>query len=59
LIPHADVQVIDLAEEHRQAVIAALAAVREAVTSQRMPPPTPVRARCSDCEYRNYCADIW
>jgi CRISPR-associated exonuclease Cas4 len=42
------------------------AAVREAITGihmmirdERMPPPTDIRAKCHDCEFQNYCADIW
>jgi CRISPR-associated exonuclease Cas4 len=33
--------------------------VRSMVADQRMPEPTDVRARCTDCEYRNDCGDIW
>ncbi len=25
----------------------------------RLPPSTPVRKRCAECEYVNYCADVW
>ncbi len=29
------------------------------VTGETMPDATPVRARCTDCEMRNFCPDIW
>jgi CRISPR-associated exonuclease Cas4 len=59
LLPKDDVEVVEFAPDQRQAVLAMISAVRESVASERMPDPTPVRARCVDCEYRNYCADIW
>ncbi len=59
LLPKDDVEVIEFKPGDREAVLATLAAVRESVISERMPAPTAVRARCVDCEYRNYCGDIW
>ncbi len=35
-----------------------VAEVRRMVESQRMPPPTPRRARCVDCEFRRFCNDV-
>lgn len=35
-----------------------VAEVRAMVESQRMPPPTPRRARCVDCEFRRFCNDV-
>jgi len=37
---------------------ALVAEVRAMVESQRMPPPTPRRARCVDCEFRRFCNDV-
>jgi CRISPR/Cas system-associated exonuclease Cas4 (RecB family) len=31
----------------------------EIITLERFPDPTPVRARCTDCEYRNFCGDVF
>lgn len=36
-----------------------IASIRQMILTERMPPPTPIRARCEDCEYRNYCGDIF
>ena len=33
--------------------------IRRMIEREQMPPPTPVRNRCTDCEYRNYCGDIF
>jgi CRISPR-associated exonuclease Cas4 len=33
--------------------------IREMIREQFLPEPTPVRARCEECEFRNYCGDIF
>jgi hypothetical protein len=38
---------------------AGVAAIRNMRESQELPEATPVRARCLECEYANYCADVW
>jgi|SRR5579883_924437 len=37
----------------------ALATMRNMAEHESFPDPTPVRARCTDCEYRNFCADVF
>lgn len=36
-----------------------LTAMREMIEHETFPEATPVRARCTDCEYRNFCADVF
>jgi CRISPR-associated exonuclease Cas4 len=36
----------------------ALEEIRRMVQSERLPEPTPQRAKCTDCEFRNWCADV-
>jgi len=43
----------------KQRVKAAITAIQELERIAWYPEPTPVRAHCADCEYANYCADIW
>lgn len=43
----------------RQRVMEAVECMKEMVKTERMPSPTPQRMRCYDCEFQNYCADIW
>jgi CRISPR/Cas system-associated exonuclease Cas4 (RecB family) len=38
---------------------AALTAMQRMIEREEFPPPTAVRARCTDCEYRNFCADVF
>jgi CRISPR-associated exonuclease Cas4 len=34
-------------------------AIQTIRTTEIFPEPTPVRNRCAECEYANYCGDIW
>ena len=45
--------------KEREEVTRAIAEMRRVIEQENMPGPTPVRARCVACEFRNYCADIW
>jgi CRISPR-associated exonuclease Cas4 len=40
-------------------VRARLGEIRAMIREQMLPEPTPVRARCEECEFRNYCGDIF
>jgi CRISPR-associated exonuclease Cas4 len=33
--------------------------IRRMIREQMLPEPTPVRARCEECEFRNYCGDVF
>ena len=33
--------------------------IHDRIEKEEMPPPTPVRNRCTDCEYRNFCGDVF
>ena len=46
-------------EELRQAVKTAVVDIRKTGDSQLCPEPTEVRGRCVECEFANYCADVW
>jgi CRISPR-associated exonuclease Cas4 len=59
LVPTDDIVRIPIVPSDRTEVLAALAAIRKMVTTEEFPEPTTVRARCTACEYRNYCADVW
>jgi CRISPR-associated exonuclease Cas4 len=37
----------------------ALSSMQAMIAREEFPPPTAVRARCTDCEYRNFCADVF
>jgi CRISPR-associated exonuclease Cas4 len=35
-----------------------LTAMRQMITRQTLPPPTPQRSRCVNCEFRRFCNDV-
>ena len=37
----------------------ALTQMHRMISNEEFPEPTTVRARCTDCEYRNFCADVF
>jgi CRISPR-associated exonuclease Cas4 len=43
----------------KQRVMEAIGAIQEVERTAWWPQPTPVRARCTECEYINFCADVW
>jgi CRISPR-associated exonuclease Cas4 len=58
-IPDNRVFATEITQELRAAVVRGIAEIRQMGEKQCCPPPTPVRKRCLECEYANYCADIW
>jgi CRISPR-associated exonuclease Cas4 len=58
-IPDNRVFVVEITAEVRRGVVAAIEAIREMEREEICPPPTAVRARCKECEFANYCADVW
>jgi CRISPR-associated exonuclease Cas4 len=59
LIPQSDAVVFDLTAELKQQTEAVLEEMRRMIETEQMPPPTPMRNRCTDCEYRNFCGDVF
>lgn len=58
-IPDNRVFAIEVNKELRDAVLMAVARIREMVEHQWWPPATNVPKRCVECEYANYCGDVW
>lgn len=58
-IPDNRVFAVEMTEHLRAAVMSAVQDIRETAERQWCPPATDVRGRCAECEYANYCADIW
>ena len=59
LIPLSEVVAVDIGAELKTQALGRLDEIRALLLHGLMPPPTPVRSRCWDCEYRNYCGDIF
>ncbi|RJQ46064.1 MAG: CRISPR-associated protein Cas4 [Gaiellales bacterium] len=59
LIPGDRVEPVDLTDQLKTDTLIALDRIREMIVLQRVPNATEVQARCADCEYRNYCGDVF
>ena len=58
-IPDDQLFPIELTGDLRQAVVEAVAGVRAVGEGSRFPEPTLVRGRCEECEFANFCGDVW
>jgi len=59
LVPTQEVVTIELNERLREKTLYMLGEIRSMIRDGILPAPTSVRARCEDCEFRNYCGDIF
>lgn len=59
LIAHRNAVVVPIDAALRQRLSNSLAEVRAMMAAERFPAATPVRARCWDCEFKNFCNDIF
>jgi CRISPR-associated exonuclease Cas4 len=59
LIPRNEVVMIRLTPEQKTETALLLEEMRTMIQVERMPDPTPVQGRCTECEYRNYCGDVF
>jgi CRISPR-associated exonuclease Cas4 len=58
-IPDNRVFTVPVTDEMRAWVSAGVVAIRAMRESQEMPTATEVRGRCVECEYANFCGDVW
>jgi CRISPR-associated exonuclease Cas4 len=59
LLPIHEVVAIELTERLKKEAVTRLAVIREMIADGLLPPATRYRNRCQDCEFRNYCGDIF
>jgi CRISPR-associated exonuclease Cas4 len=59
LIPCEVIVAVDLTAGRKEQTRTVMERIRAAITDQATPGATEVRARCDDCEYRNYCGDVF
>lgn len=59
LLPIQEVVAVSLSEGLKQEAMSRLTAMRTMIEEQLLPPATAVRSRCEDCEFRNYCGDVF
>jgi CRISPR-associated exonuclease Cas4 len=58
-VPQDDAVELAMTPELRARTLRDLDAIRTMIADERTPEATEVRARCEDCEYRNYCGDVF
>jgi CRISPR-associated exonuclease Cas4 len=59
LAPIQEVISIRITEELKTEIRLRLREIRTMIQEEILPPPTPLRSRCEECEFRNYCGDIF
>ena len=58
LVPLKQAVPIAITATMREEVLRETAQVRSMIAAERMPPPTRMRGRCADCEFRSWCNDL-
>lgn len=58
-IPDGRVFPVSIDASLRHDVREAMNDIRKVVSMGLLPDPTEIRKRCAECEYSNYCADVW
>ncbi|MFN8627990.1 MAG: CRISPR-associated protein Cas4 [Candidatus Binatia bacterium] len=58
-VPRDDVAIVAMTAALRAETRQCIAEIHELIAAERMPAATQQRGRCADCEYRNYCGDIF
>jgi len=59
LVPVGELVAIKITKELKEEVSDRLSRIREMIHDEILPPPTQMRARCAECEFKNYCGDIF
>jgi CRISPR-associated exonuclease Cas4 len=58
-IPDNRVFPVEITAERREMVVEAVRLIGVMADGGELPAPTEDRGKCRECEYANYCADIW
>jgi CRISPR-associated exonuclease Cas4 len=59
LIPPEEIVPVELTLERKSNTLALLDRIRDAILRETTPEPSDLLARCENCEYRNYCGDVF
>lgn len=59
LIPKNDVTVFSLTEKLKNDILNTLEEIRSMINKEQIPQTTPFRNKCQDCEFKNYCGDVF
>ena len=59
LVPREQIVPVPITAERKIQCREMLGRIRTSIDRQLVPDPTELRSRCNECEYRNYCSDIF
>ena len=57
-IPTERITPVTISESLREKTRRALRDIRRMLSTEWMPPPTPQRGKCVECEFRRFCNDV-
>ena len=57
-IPTGRITAVPISETLRRRTLDAIGQIRRMLLNEWMPPPTPQRGKCVECEFRRFCADV-
>ena len=57
-IPTRRITAVPITEALRRKTLDSINQIRTMLSYERMPPPTPQRGKCVECEFRRFCADV-
>ena len=57
-IPTQRITAVPISETLRRRTLDAIKQIRSMLSTEWMPPPTPQRGKCVECEFRRFCADV-
>ena len=58
-VDRGEIEEIEIDAELRRKVSEVIIEMRTLIRTQEFPPPTSVRARCTNCEFQHFCGDIF
>jgi CRISPR-associated exonuclease Cas4 len=58
-IPDNRIFSVEISAGLRERVLAAVSGIRRMAEGQFCPAPTAITGRCKECEFANYCGDVW
>ncbi|MEW5800947.1 MAG: CRISPR-associated protein Cas4 [bacterium] len=59
LLPLHDIEVFHITRELKRRTLDILISIREMIKKELLPIQPRNRSQCADCEYQNFCGDVW
>ncbi len=59
LIPQQDAVIYEMTRKLKDECLVTIEEIKTMIVKEIFPDPPSQRAKCADCEFKNYCRDIW